>query len=1063
MKTIYLTLLFSTYTWMAAAQSIPSGVYRNHAAQKERIYIRADASIWNDDITYFDGFNRPLQEIQVDGSAGTQSDLVTPHVYAAFGQEEKKYLPFVKQHNSGAFVTDALNVTNWNTYGTDEMAYAFSKTDYEASPLNRILKQTGEGQAWHTREKGITYAYALNAANEVRRYTVSADGTLTRNGFYDAGTLQAVTTTDEDGHTSTTYTDNLGREVLLLQTDGKTRLETYKVYDGRGLLRWVLSPEAVAQLGEGTDAAVLGRLAYYYEYDAMEHTTLKQLPGCKPVYMTYDSRGRLVFSQDGNERDNNPRKWSYQRYDASGRVVESGEFLAKTDIGRLNMLSLSARDQRPEGTYTPLQQTVYDDYDNPVIKAHAFTATPGYESSYLRSAGGQVTSVRSRKLGTDEWQTITTYYDDHARPVQVVSDETGGGLLRICTAYDFVGNVIRTREQHADGSFIETNRTYDRRSRLLTTSTTKDGGTPAVITYTYDELGRLVAKKYGNTTEQLRYNIRGWLTAKESAPFKMQLHYERPLAGTAPCYNGNVSEWTWTHEGHATLMYGFAYDGFSRLASATQKQRDGLTWTTPAASFTEKGITYDRNGNIRTLQRTACGKLVDDLLYAYSGNRLTALSEQVRTSQQGDVYQPGNAAAGSYEYDSNGNLTKDSRKALSFTYNRLNLTDEVKQGGVLKARYQYLTDGTKLSVRDGSGRNGYDYAGSFIYKVADGKREFDRAIVGDVQFTSQGTRYALTDQLGSIRALIDAKGKVVQQNDFYPFGAKAERDGLVQAEDNRFLFSGKECQALIDLNAYDFGARMYDASLGRWTAVDPLAEKYTNLSPYNYCINNPLVIVDPDGKDAIITIVGNTIIISLNIIFYGEAVNADIAQMYEMFLYSRWGNINSFKYEGVEYKVEWDINVSYSNSTLKAETDFNFNGVNNYMEVVYRGKENKKSFVRRDYHTGKLVRDKVEVGYLHSSLSMTHEFGHLLGLDDRYKKGTGAPTSKEYDGNIMHKITGTVNELNMKGILARYIDMYNHPVPRFFLPGFGPKTTLPQSYKPEECKYHINSRNYEKR
>ena len=112
------------------------------------------------------------------------------------------------------------------------------------------------------------------------------------------------------------------------------------MYDGRGLLRWVLSPEAVAQLGEGTDAAVLGRLAYYYEYDAMEHTTLKQLPGCKPVYMTYDSRGRLVFSQDGNERDNNPRRWSYQRYDASGRVVESGEFLAKTDIGRLNMLSL---------------------------------------------------------------------------------------------------------------------------------------------------------------------------------------------------------------------------------------------------------------------------------------------------------------------------------------------------------------------------------------------------------------------------------------------------------------------------------------------------------------------------------------------------------------------------------------------------------------------------------------------------------------------------------------------------------------------------------------------------
>ena len=1050
MKTIYLTLLFSTYTWMAAAQSIPSGVYRNHAAQKERIYIRADASIWNDDITYFDGFNRPLQEIQVNGSASTQSDLVTPHVYAAFGQEEKKYLPFVKQHNSGAFVTDALNVTNWNTYGTDEMAYAFSQTDYEASPLNRILKQTGEGQAWHTREKGITYAYALNAANEVRRYTVSADGTLTRNGFYDAGTLQAVTTTDEDGHTSTTYTDNLGREVLLLQTDGKTRLETYKVYDGRGLLRWVLSPEAVAQLGEGTDAAVLGRLAYYYEYDAMEHTTLKQLPGCKPVYMTYDSRGRLVFSQDGNERDNNPRKWSYQRYDASGRVVESGEFLARTDIGRLNMLSLSARDQRPEGTYTPLQQTVYDDYDNPVIKAHAFTATPGYESSYLRSAGGQVTSVRSRKLGTDEWQTITTYYDDHARPVQVVSDETGGGLLRICTAYDFVGNVIRTREQHADGSFIETNRTYDRRSRLLTTSTTKDGGTPAVITYTYDELGRLVAKKYGNTTEQLRYNIRGWLTAKESAPFKMQLHYERPLAGTAPCYNGNISEWTWTHEGHATLMYGFAYDGFSRLASATQKQRDGLTWTTPAASFTEKGITYDRNGNIRTLQRTACGKLVDDLLYAYSGNRLTALSEQVRTSQQGDVYQPGNAAAGSYEYDSNGNLTKDSRKALSFTYNRLNLTDEVKQGGVLKARYQYLTDGTKLSVRDGSGKNGYDYAGSFIYKVADGKREFDRAIVGDVQFTSQGTRYALTDQLGSIRALIDDKGKVVQQNDFYPFGAKAERDGLAQAEDNRFLFSGKECQALIDLNAYDFGARMYDASLGRWTAVDPLAEKYTNLSPYNYCINNPLVIVDPDGKDVMITIVGNTITITAIIFIYGHLATEKLASLYMENIQNVWGLLTSYNFEGMDYKIDWQVNVIFRPDISEdvEKDDLKYDGKTNYMKVL----EGNKGSSVTDSQFG-------DIRFTESSENaMSHEFGHMMGLKDRYKDG-GAPVSPEWNFNIMHDIKGAADKQNMDFILTpvlqidKQLNLHRQSV--------RPNPNTPWNNGVPRTVYHINKKNRE--
>ena len=180
-------------------------------------------------------------------------------------------------------------------------------------------------------------------------------------------------------------------------------------------------------------------------------------------------------------------------------------------------------------------------------------------------------------------------------------------------------------------------------------------------------------------------------------------------------------------------------------------------------------------------------------------------------------------------------------------YNCLNLLEEVWKDGEMKAQYNYLSDGTKVSVRDGSGKNGYDYVGSVVYKVVDGRREFDRAIVGDVHFTNEGVRYALTDQLGSVRALIDEDGNVVQQNDYYPFGAKVARDDYEDSDDNRFLFSGKESQELLDLNAYDFGARMYDASLGRWNTVDPLGEKYVNLSPYSYCANSPQLFNDPNG------------------------------------------------------------------------------------------------------------------------------------------------------------------------------------------------------------------------
>lgn len=67
-----------------------------------------------------------------------------------------------------------------------------------------------------------------------------------------------------------------------------------------------------------------------------------------------------------------------------------------------------------------------------------------------------------------------------------------------------------------------------------------------------------------------------------------------------------------------------------------------------------------------------------------------------------------------------------------------------------------------------------------------------------------------------------------------------------------YRFTGKELDKLNSLNMYDFGARWYDvAGVPMWTSVDPLAEKYYNISPYAYCAGNPVIFVDPKGMEKI--------------------------------------------------------------------------------------------------------------------------------------------------------------------------------------------------------------------
>jgi len=96
---------------------------------------------------------------------------------------------------------------------------------------------------------------------------------------------------------------------------------------------------------------------------------------------------------------------------------------------------------------------------------------------------------------------------------------------------------------------------------------------------------------------------------------------------------------------------------------------------------------------------------------------------------------------------------------------------------------------------------------------------------------------------------ITHKQMVVQADDYYPFGLSIEALSYQRLGDkgNDFLYNNKELERSLDLNWYDYGARMYMSDLGRFPTIDRFAEKYYALTPYQYAASNPILFVDVNG------------------------------------------------------------------------------------------------------------------------------------------------------------------------------------------------------------------------
>jgi len=484
------------------------------------------------------------------------------------------------------------------------------------------------------------------------------------------------------------------------------------------------------------------------------------------------------------------------------------------------------------------------------------------------------------------------YYDVKGRVTKVVQNNLLGGYDVTNTVYTFTGQPATVTHSHtASGKSTRTEvytYSYDHADRVSKVEHTLGGTKITLADYTYDSFGRLSTKSlHGSAANKLTYayNLRSWLTGITSTRFTQNLYYNTGV-GTAR-YNGSISSMTWKSGNESTVRgYKFTYDGLDRMLNATYGETAGIS--TNANRFSENVTGYDKNGNIKGLQRygqlsSAAYGMIDNLTLTLNGNQLNRVDDAVTASAYngGFEFKNGANAADEYSYDANGNLTKDLNKGISgITYNFLNLPNVVTFSDGSTITYTYGADGTKLRTvhKIGSTTTTTDYCGNVVYE--NGVQKLLLTEEGYVTLSDSKYHYYLKDHQGNNRVVISQSGTVEETNHYYPFGGAFASTSNVQP----YKYNGKELDSKKGLNWYDYGARHYDAALGRFTTNDRFAEKYYSMSPYQYGANNPVNNIDVNGDTIVVNPNPNGLIDNVRMFFgfdtkYQKDVKADLQQL----------------------------------------------------------------------------------------------------------------------------------------------------------------------------------------
>jgi RHS repeat-associated protein len=323
------------------------------------------------------------------------------------------------------------------------------------------------------------------------------------------------------------------------------------------------------------------------------------------------------------------------------------------------------------------------------------------------------------------------------------------------------------------------------------------------------------------------------------------------------------------YQSHGLKRYSYQYDAMGRLKNGVYSEPNA---SIPENNYYNEVLTYDLNGNVKTLKRNRNAQyigvqLMDDLTYSYTGNKLDTV-----TDGSENYFGYPDTSGNLITYDDNVNMKSQIDKGiLQIDYNYLNLPNYLRFNKALATRtgiinentyYTYRSDGIKLAkIYNYAPYNPLgtitqlsskitEYLDSFQYETLTGKKgtgaltlQFVPTKEGYYDFVQNKYFYQYKDQVGNVRLAYykDASGNVVvdRTTDYYPFGLEFGGDGLniLGSLSPTYLYSFQEQEKQQETGWSSFKWRNYDPTYVRFFNIDPLAEKYAYQSPFNFSEN----------------------------------------------------------------------------------------------------------------------------------------------------------------------------------------------------------------------------------